>query len=1109
MPSGSATPDGLFVGRTREIDELSRALASAEAGAGRLVLITGDAGIGKTRLAEQVAQEAELRGARVIVGRCHEGEGAPSYWPWVLALRALVRLVERERLVLPDALLAVIGQVVPEIAPAGTPDPPAPALDATAARFRFFDAVTTLLGHATAHRPLVLLLDDLHWADGASLHLLIFAARQLARERVLLVGTLRPGEMRSAADTAVRAELARAGQQLDLGGLALPDVSRMLRSILGADPPVAVAARIHQATDGNPFFVDAMGRVLASTDGLDDASADVAALPIPDGVRAVIRARMRPLGDATQRLLARAALLGRDFTPTVLARVAEVDVAAVTAALDEAERCGLLGVEAGASGRRRFAHALIGETLAGDLPALERARLHARIADVLEPLLATGGATLDEVAAHRFAAAPVEGVDKAIDHARRAAERASARLGYEDAVRHYRRAVAFLDASADVDLRRRAEILLALGEAERRVGDAAAARATLARAATLAREAGHATVLAGAALAFGAGLGGFWDQSAGVVDDERVAFVQDALVALGDGPSGMRAMLLAHLAGALFWSTSLERRARVEQLSREAVAMATAVPEPSVRLQVLATAHWTTWGPDDPDGRLRAAEELVQLATVAGESEVLLRARMYVAAHHLEGGDGAAADREVERFADLAGDLRQQRQGWYAHVYRGVRAYLAGRFADVERIATQALALGESAQPAAARMAFGAQLTMLHREQGRAAETIAATREIARAAPGIPAWSCALASGLAEAGDLASARHELARLAADGCSILQRNFFWLYGMAHLSRACAALDDEAHATALYELLAPYADQAAVAQHGVISDGAVARHLGMLATVLHRWDDAERHFATALDVNTRLGARIFVTATRHDHARMLLRRGAGGDTQAAREMLAAAAAEASELGQSALLERIAALSGTGGGWSVAAEPAQEDRCALERDAAGWLIRHRGRRFSIKDAVGVGYLIVLLRSPGHEIHARALVGGPGALAPAARGDAGEMLDAQARSSYRARLAELRTDLEQVEELNDVGRAEGVRAEIAALTDELARAVGLGGRPRRASSDDERARINVTRALRRVIDAITEQDPALGSDLERGVRTGVFCSYTPDPRMPIRWQV
>ena len=1114
----SPTDGAPFVGRARELERLRQALDATHAGSGRLVLLAGEPGIGKTRLAERIAEESAQRGAQVLLGRCHEGDGAPAYWPWVMVLRALAAATAPANLrAWLGAALAVVAQVVPELAQGMDVAAVAPLDDAASARFRFFDAVATLLSRAAAERPLVVLLDDLHWADGASLQLLVFAARQLAHDRVLLLGTLRKHEMHAAIASDVRAELARAGQQIDLGGLDAGEVAQVMRAILGDDPPPDVAARIHDVTEGNPFFIDALSRMLASSGALAGASAErLAELPIPDGVRDVVRARLRPLAAATQQLLEIAALLGRDFAPALLARVAESDLATVAGALEEAERFGLIGAVSPATGRCRFTHALIPETLADDLPALARARLHGRIAALLEPLVAAGTVNVDEVAAHAFAAAPVDGPEKAIAYALLAAERASARLGYEDAVRYYRRAVAFLDTAAvDGDARRRAEILLALGEAERRVGDATAARATLARAAAIAHAAGLAEPLARAALAFGAGVGGFWDQSGGTVDDERVAIVQQALVALGPEPTGLRAMLLVHLAGSLFWSTSFERRAQVEQLSRQAVAMATAAADPSVTLHVLATAHWTTWGPDEAARRLAGAAELVRRATDQNDPEVLLRARMYSAAHHFELGDVAAADREVERFADLAGEMGQLRQAWYVHVYRGMRAYLAGRFDEVERTAAQALALGESAQPQAAGMAFGALLTMLHREQGRVAATIGATREIALAAPGIPAWSCALASGLAESGDLDGARRELARLAENGFSILQRNFFWLYAMAHLARVCAVLDDATQAAVLYEMLAPYADRVAVAQHGVLSDGAVARPLGVLATVLERWDDAEQHFAAALALNERTGARIFVTATQYEHARMLLRRGAADDAGRARALLDAAAVGARQMGQVALLASIAQALGGATTSDAAPAPASsnapsaDDVATVRRVAGDWAIAHGGQTFELKDAVGVGYLLTLLRHPGKEIHVHDLVAGTGPGSARRTGDAGEMLDEQARAAYRSRLAELREELDEAESFNDAGRTERVQSEIESLSDELTRAVGLGGRPRRAASDVERARINVTRALRRVIDAIAARDPALGSDLERGLRTGIFCCYTPDPRLPVCWLV
>src|SRR5262245_1176428 len=219
---GAGTP---FVGRARELDLLRDALSAALDGRGRLVLLAGEAGIGKTRLAEQLAHDAESRGARVLIGRCYAGEGAPAYWPWVMALRAHVAAPETARV---RAWLrgnaGVIAQVVPDLADGGgTPAPE--ALEGDAARFRFFDAVVTTLARAAADRPLVVLLDDLHWADAGSLRLLHFAVGQLAQAPVLFVGAHRDVEMRFGAESAVRAELARVGERIALGGLDASEVA--------------------------------------------------------------------------------------------------------------------------------------------------------------------------------------------------------------------------------------------------------------------------------------------------------------------------------------------------------------------------------------------------------------------------------------------------------------------------------------------------------------------------------------------------------------------------------------------------------------------------------------------------------------------------------------------------------------------------------------------------------------------------------------------------------------------------------------------------------------------------------------------------------------------
>lgn len=1092
--SAAAGRDG-FVGRARELGELRAALHAAERGESRLVLVLGEPGIGKTRLAEQIVREAGDRGARILRGRCWEGDGAPAYWPWTMALRELAVDVDpatvRGWLGAGSAALAHLApELVPDVAPL-----PADG-DAESVRFRVFDAVATLLRRWSEAHPVVVVLDDLHWADAASLSLLQFVARQLPQARVLLLGTLRRVEARQRIDAGVRERLLRAGRLVELSGLAPTDVADLVRVHRGADAPADLAARVHAASDGNPLFVDALLRMM-------DAGDAVAA--VPEDLRELLRARLQPLSPTAREILTVAALLGREFAVSSLARAAGVDVTAVLSALDEAIALDLVAATADGD-RRRFAHALYAESLADDLPANRRAALHGRIARALEPLADTGAVPIDEIAAHYLGAVPAGAIDAAVAWALRAAEYAGTRLAHEDEVRYYRRALAVLDAGALTEPSRRIDLLLRLAEAERRAGDAEAARGTFHRAGTLAMEHGQAESLARAALGYGAGFGGLQDQGGGAVDPERVRLVEAALAAIGPEPSGARAQLLAHLAAALFWSGTPERRDRVRQLDRDAVAMAAAHADARVALGVVAQAHWTSWGPDDAEGRLQTAESIVRQATEQGQPELVLRGRMYAAAHHLELGDVAAADREVERFAELAAELRMLRQTWYPNVYRAMRAHLAGRFDEMEQLAEDGMSVGEVAHPFAARLAFRAQLALLRREQGRTAETIDALRQMAAAAPGMPVWRCALASGLAAVGDLAGARVELDRLVGTDGASLPRDFLWLFGMTHLARACAAVADTERAGVVYDLLAPHAGRVAVAQHGVLCDGAIDRALGLLAFARGESAVARRHWERALALDRRLGATIFVTATQVDLA-VLLRAEAGADAvQRARDLLAAAASEADRIGQVALVARIAALRD---GETNPPPAVVVDVCTLRRTGDDWTVAHGGRTAIVRHVIGLEYLATLLRHPATEIHALDLVTSADPGGAGVAGDAGALLDDRARATYRRRLGELAAELEEARDFNDPGRAERAQAEIDALTGELARAVGLGGRARLAGAATERARLNVTRALRRAIEAIGAHHAVLAGDLGRGVRTGNFCSYTPDPRLPIHWEL
>lgn len=1108
VPTARATRDGTAsrsapVGRTRELGVLLGSLDAALAGGGGLVLLVGEPGIGKTRLAEHLAREAERRDARVVWGRCFESDGAPPLWPWAMVLRALLAAGGEHGRRWLGGVAAVVAQVVPEVCENMEQIVPAPALSPEAARFRFFAAVADVLARAAAERPLVVVFDDLHWADGGSLQLLQLAVRQLAHAPVLFVGTYRDVEMRLAAESRLRAQLARLGELIPLGGLDAGAVSELVQSLVGRAPPAELVARVHALSEGNPFFVDALVRVALGTAAGDSLTQRLADLRVPEGIRDVVRERVRPLAPATRRLLAVAALFGREFAVPLLARAAGVTDDVVATALDEAGQLAL--VEAAAGGvRARFTHALIPDTLAADLPRAERATLHGRIGDVLAPLVEGGTAHVDAVATHFFEAAAAGRAEEAVAWARRAATDALARLGYEDAARHFRRALDLLDAGCPATPDTRFDLLFALGLAERWMGDTPAARATFRRAAEVARMAGDAERLARAALAHGGGLASFWDIELGVVDRDRVTLLQEALAGLGPAPTAPRALVEARLAAALAWSPA--HRETVSQLGADAAAIAAQLGDERVLAAVAANRHWTEWAPDNLAQRLRDAADVVRLATRAGEPELVLQGLAFRAVDLLEAGDARAADEATARFAAIAEEHRQPRQLWWLHVYRGMRAHMAGRFDDMEAAAAAGVAVGQLAQPELAQEAFNAQHAMALLVLGRAAEVIPAVRAFAET--GIPAWRCGLASLCVGAGDLEGARREVERVMNGGIEQLPRDLTWFFSLSRLAHAVHVLDDRASAAALYAQLEPFADKVGVLAYGVLCEGAIARPLGLLAATLGRADDAVGYLQRALEQNARIGAPALVTHTQYRLARVLIARDAAGDRARAHALLDEMERAAEGRNQLALRDAARAVrDGTG---RPGIHPSGEtDVCALRREGRQWLVTWQGRTARLRHTLGFEYLVTLLREPGRERHALELVAGGAPVPRSAAGDAGELLDAGARAAYRRRLDDLRVDLAEAETFNDPGRAARAQAEIDALTAELARAVGLGGRSRLAASAAERARLNVTRAIGKVIDWITAEHPALGRHLETHVRRGVFCVYTPDLRLPVRWDV
>ena len=477
-----------FVGRQRELAELTQRLDAASQGRGGVVLIAGEPGIGKTRLAEEVAAQAKECGVWVLWGRCYEGEGAPAFWPWVQVLRTLLRGQEADavRAALgPDA--AALAQLLPELHTL-LPDLPAPpALEPAQARFRLFEAVTTVLTRAAAARPLVLLLDDLHWADAPSLLLVEFLAQELTESNLLLVGTYRDIEVRRGQPLAATlGTLARRPQaaRLTLRGLDAPAVAQVVAATTGRTPPANLGAVLIEQTEGNPLFVTELVRLLATEDRLEWAGAArgrAPVLPVPQTVREVIGRRLDLLSPACVRVLTLAAVTGREFALDVLAQLGELAGEDLLDVLEEAEAAHLIAAVAAIPGHYRFSHALVRETLYEEVPRARCVRLHRRVGEALESVYVADLTThLAELAHHFFQALLGGDAAKAVAYARRAGDRARAQLAYEEAARHYETALRALelagaaDRSAQCDLFLAvAQMLLAAGQPQRVLDEAA------------------------------------------------------------------------------------------------------------------------------------------------------------------------------------------------------------------------------------------------------------------------------------------------------------------------------------------------------------------------------------------------------------------------------------------------------------------------------------------------------------------------------------------------------------------------------------------------------------------------------------------------------------
>ena len=855
-------------------------------------LLSGDPGIGKTSLLRQIGHDAKGDGALVLSARCPEQIGAPPGWPWIEILRAIGRETERSGA---EAILE------PSEESEDSPNLATPVI--ATGRFRQFDAVARLLAELAREQPVLIALDDLHWADELSLRLLEHLVQSATPAPILVVATYRDAELsrhrplgrslnRLASNLLVR--------RVRLRGLGI-DGTRKLIDAMRAEPlSDEVVGAIHRQTEGNPFFVNEIGRHLSESFGLMDGDSLPRVIKIPEGIRDVVSERLSRLSERCGQILEAASVLGRTFAQPTLERMFEdVGVEDLTRALDEAIQARII-VERPGEHTLEFAHALLRESIYDELSRTRRMRLHALAAKTLRNQRLDSQTTLVALANHWIESGLAGASEQAANCLTRAAEGAGRMLAYEDAAESLQQAIDCLATQDETTSDRVAELEARLGEMQHRAGRTEAALATFDRLASIAELRGDADLLARAAIAF---EGSRW--RVGLPAHDSTALLQRALERLPSNPSPRRVELLASLARAR--SYGLRERGESE-LALEAIAIARALDDATLLCDTLGTVYTALRrDPELAEQRLDCCREHLALATELRDDQrreqasEVLRVELLESAHFEEFDQLLAESREVCR------RLQEPHHDYQLALCDAMRSLLHGRYDEVPTLARRAKRIGTLIQGSDAQGVYSLQMFTLFRDTGRLGEVEPVVEQMTQS-NAHSLWGPGLALLFLELGQLDRAEQHFERLATRDFADVAADEMRLTSLAFVTEVCAELGDQRRAQTLYDQLRVHRGRLLVTGPGVACLGPVDRYLGLLAATFGDADGAGRHFAEAAAMAQSIDALPWLARCCHDAVGKGLEQQVGVDRplDTAREL-------AQRLGMSALLQSCDALRG----------------------------------------------------------------------------------------------------------------------------------------------------------------------------------------------------
>jgi tetratricopeptide (TPR) repeat protein len=1121
----------IFVGRELERSHLYRLLDQAQGRHGCLVTIGGEPGVGKTRLGEEIAGEATRHRFTILRGRCYETDGAAPYIPFVEAIEAaLDKMSAREFRKTLGADASEVARIMPRLRHLYADIPPPLELPAAQQQRYLFKCFGDFLARIAGKHPLILFIDDLHWAGATTLLLVEHIAARLPEMPVLMLATYRDGEVETSDQLARSLERLlrlRAVDSVVLKPLPKAGVEAMLRALSTQEPPSNLVDLIYDQTEGNPFFVESVfGHLNEEGKLFDDQhrfrkDLAIGELEAPVSVRLTIGRRLKRLDLRTREVVGIAAIIGRSFSFKVLEALAGIETRALLEVIDRLLRAQVIIPSSDeANTTFIFAHELIRQTVLASLSLPRRQRLHLQVAHEMEKLSSNAPEQYDDqIAEHLYKAGSLADGPKAISHLTRAGERALDASAFEDALRHFERALALKPASNSL----RADLRYKLGLAQRSVGR--------------------------------------WDDALRSWDEALVAFE-----AIGDFEAAGRicAVLNGQLSWAGRWADSIKMGARGlallgERVSRDrcrmlaangstlslaghhdagskminqALAMAEELNDPHLKGAALfgkVIHHFTYMH------HREAVDACIEgIAHLRDGREAWLNTdlQIFLVASYLSLGrfdDLAKASTELKSGAERLGNVpaqiscerdRKSSELITSGNINGWREFVLSDLEICERIRNRSLS--------AASLSF---LGVVELWRGNWDQALTHLKEGAAREPSGPLggnWVLvALASAYAgrreEALALLERRHDEFPTAHRANNLAA----WMIMLTAVEVFFVAGERPAAAN-LYSLVTE-----------AIKSGVTFRPFdfrllesvaGIAATAAKDWGSAEQHFRRALRISAELPHRLEQPEVRRFYAQMLLERDSSGDREKARKLLDEAIDQYEQIGMPKHREMAEALlrSATTIVTGPAAAVAVPTASIFRRDGHYWTIAYEGKVVRLKDAKGLRDIACLLASPGRSLHVADLMAATAgelrdprsesyaAMSRQALSEMGlktsgagsePLIDAQARKEYRARLAELHEELEEAERMCDPVRTDFARQELDAIAGQLTAAYGLGHRRREPTDPAERARIAVAMRIRSALERIEKEHLPLGRHLSRAIQTGTFCSYSPE--VPTMWEL